>query len=492
MRRPVLGIAAQVLLLICSVCTDDEIPIADHHDMLQREVMQFPVMGQHLEDDYDDIFQREVLPEFPMQQREVELPSISEDSVISPRGRRPVSACGGRQPCPLDELMDSSTNNLKTFPPGRPNGDNIGNICRKNRPKTSYGFHNLPSTGYSYLSRQGDAINALEKGFSACCGKPDKLQCAENLWKETLEDFCNAEFSVKTRHFHCCRKSESQRETCFSDGAPNPEYITSAALQEIRDEDVVAVGGRRSMKVCPPNSPKCQKNMDSRYQLSELAFPPGEPKSGNIQNICKLRKYRPLYSDNMLPDSGYNHYVRRAKAIQRMEGEFKKCCKTEDVACAHSGWKKVLGKFCAEEQMIKTKHHECCKKRDQSSVFSCFASEAPFPEYDREVEVLNLGNITEDVLQKLCAESKLLSKQKQLPLLVSSLREMCCSLPVEEQLLCASEQKGKFMKILCGAKKDLWKDTQDCCSKDEPEQEQCFTYYLQSVSVAVAHRTRGE
>ncbi|CAJ0927062.1 unnamed protein product [Ranitomeya imitator] len=278
---------------------DEEIPIADHHDMLQREVMQFPVMGQHLgtsledtgtigadtflnrnkkgsrhaeenllllvcedlagwlhesqegfqkaapmvpvspkmggnhlscldlrfkvlysnqvftinecpqADDYDDIFQKEVPPEFPMQQREadhrfflqrivepqiplgqreVELPSIPEESVLSPRGRRPVSACGGRQPCPLDELMDSSTNNLKTFPPGRPNVDNIGNICRKNRPKTSYGFHNLPSTGYSYLSRQGDAINALEKGFSACCGKPDKLQCAENLVHISLMD----------------------------------------------------------------------------------------------------------------------------------------------------------------------------------------------------------------------------------------------------------------------------------------------------------------
>ncbi|XP_077143251.1 extracellular matrix protein 1-like [Ranitomeya variabilis] len=100
--------------------------------------------------------------------------------------------------------------------------------------------------------------------------------------------------------------------------------------------------------------------------------------------------------------------------------------------------------------MIKIKHHECCKKRDQSNVFSCFASEAPFPEYDTEVEVLNLGNITEDVLQKLCAESKLLTKQKQLPLLVSSLTDMCCSLPVEEQLLCAAEQviliKGKLLK----------------------------------------------
>ncbi|KAM4014417.1 extracellular matrix protein 1 [Anomaloglossus baeobatrachus] len=515
MRRPVLGVAAPLLLLICSVRTDDEIPIADDHDMIQRQVPRHQML-QRIVDDYDDVFQTEVLPEFPVQQREIdhrdifqriveprfeveqreiELPfGIAGEPMLSPRGRKPVSACDGSPPCPLDEMMDSSTKNLYTFPPGRPNGDNIENICRKNRPKTSYGFHNLPSTGYSYLSRQGNAINELEKGFSACCEneKLAKLWCAVDLWKKTLEDFCETEFSVKTRHFHCCMKTGSQRETCFSDEAPNPDYVTSAALQQIRDEHVAPVMGRRQMKGCPPNNPKCQENANSKFQLSDLSFPPGEPKSGNIQNICKLRKYRPLYTDEMLPDNGYGHYARRAKAIQRMEGEFKRCCKTEDVACAHSGWKKILGKFCSKEHLVKTKHHECCRKRDQSSVFSCFASEAPFPEYDREVEVLDLGNVTEDGLQKLCSESKLLTKQKQLPLLVSSLREMCCSLPQEEQLLCAAEQRGKFMKTLCGAKKSSWKDTQDCCSRDEPEREQCFTYYLQSVSMAVAHRTRRD
>ncbi|XP_075700838.1 extracellular matrix protein 1 [Rhinoderma darwinii] len=472
MRRPTLRIAAQLLLIICSVCTDEEIPIADDFDM----------------------FQREIFPTFPLEQGQVQLPFLIQgEPVLSPRGRRPISPCGGRQPCPLDGLTDSFGNHLNTFPPGQPNHDNIGNICKKNRPKTSYGRHNLPQTGFSHLSRQGNAVNELEEGFTTCCRKPAKLRCAVEVWKKTLDDFCEAEFSVKTRHHHCCKKSGSQRETCFSNDAPNPSYTSTAALQEISREDTAAaVGSPRNMKICPPNSPNCQEQPHSRYTLSDLAFPPGEPKSSNIQNICKLRKYRPLYTDKLLPDSGYGHYVRRAKAIQRMEGEFKKCCKTDDVACAHSGWEKVLGKFCAKEQIVKTKLYECCKKRDQTSMFSCFASEAPFPEYDREVEILNLGNVTQDGLQKLCGESKLLTKQKQMSLLVSGLKDMCCTLPEDEKLPCAAEQREKFMKTLCGAKKDSWKDTQDCCGKEEREREQCFASYLQSVSMAVSQRTKGE
>ncbi|KAG8538142.1 hypothetical protein GDO81_023236, partial [Engystomops pustulosus] len=259
-------------------------------------------------------------------------------------------------------------------------------------------------------------------------------------WKTTLEDFCLNEFSVKTRHFHCCKKSGSQRESCFNDDAPNPNYVMSAALQEVSSEVRAVVGSPRGLKPCPHNSPTCQEMTDSRYKLSDLAFPPGEPKSSNIQNICKLRKYRPLYTDNHMPDSGHSHYVRRVKTIQRMEGEFKKCCKTEDVACAHSGWKKVLGKFCAKEQIVKTKHHECCKKKDQSSMYSCFASEAPYPEYDREVVVLDLGNITEDGLHKICGDSKLLTKQKQMPFLVSGLKTSCCPLPLDKKMGCTAEQ----------------------------------------------------
>lgn len=470
MRRPALEIAAPLLLLICSVYTDDEILISDDHDM----------------------FQREIVPEFPVQQRQVQLPFLIQgEPILSPRGRRPTSPCGGRQPCSLDGLTDSFGSNLNTFPPGRPNRENIGNICKKDRARTSYGRHNLPQTGFGHLTRQGNAINELEEGFTACCEKTEKLRCAVEGWKNTLDNFCTEEFSVKARHYHCCKESGSQRETCFSNNAPNPSYIMSAALQVI-SEDSAAVGSPRNIEVCPPNAPKCQENTDSRYKMSDLAFPPGEPKSSNIQNICKLRKYRPLYTDNLLPHSGFGHYRRRAEAIQRMEGEFKKCCKTDDVACAHSAWKKVLGKFCYKEAMLKTKHHDCCKKRDETSSFICFASEAPFPEYDREVEVLNLGNVTEDSLQKLCGEFKLLTKQKQMPLLVSGLKGMCCSLPQDRKMACAAEQKEKFIKALCGAKKDSWKDTQDCCGKDEQEREQCFTYYLQSVSMAVSQRTKGE
>ncbi|XP_066465337.1 extracellular matrix protein 1 [Eleutherodactylus coqui] len=470
MRRPALEAAVQ-LLLVCSVFTDDQIPIADDHHMEQREFV----------------------PQMLVEQRPAQLPFFIEgQKALSPRGRRPISPCGGRQPCALDGLTDALGSNLNTFPPGRPTQDNIGNICSKSRTRSSYGPHNLPQTGFSHLSRQGKAMNALEENFAPCCLKSDKsdqLQCAVEAWKKTLDDFCEEEFSVKTRAHHCCKKSGSERETCFSDDAANPDYITSAGLQ-LSSEDAGAKG--RSLRGCPPKSPKCQDNSDSKYKLSELAFPPGEPKSSNIQNICKLRKYRPTYTENLLPNTGHGHYLRRAKAIQRMEGEFKKCCKTEDVACAHSGWQKVLGKFCAKEQIVKTKHHDCCKKWDQATMLSCFAREAPFPEYDREVEVLNLGNLTEDGLQKLCGESKLLTKQKQMPLLVSGMKESCCTLPEDRKLLCAAEQREKFIAALCGPEKNAWKDTQDCCSKEEPEREQCFSHYLQSVSLAVSQRAKGE
>ncbi|CAI9609789.1 unnamed protein product [Staurois parvus] len=382
----------------------------------------------------------------------------------------------------------TSDHSLKDFPPGKPSRANIGNICRKTRPIVSYGAKNLPQTGFSHLSRQGDAINSLEEGYSRCCKQSEKLRCALEAWENALENFCKVEFSIKTSHYHCCKKDGAERKTCFSDEAPNPNYISSAPLPEIGSADIPSVPMPRSLKPCSPHSSTCQNNPESKYRLSDLAFPPGEPKSSNIQNICKLRKYRPLYSDNDLPTSGFGHFVRRAKTIYRVENSFRKCCKTEDVACAHSGWQKALSKFCDKELEVKTKHYECCKKNDQASMIRCFATEAPFPEYDKEVETLNLSNITESILEKICSECKLLTKQKQLPLLVSDIKESCCVLPQEKRLTCAQEQKEIFMKTLCGPKMNSWKDTQNCCRKDELEKEGCFNVYLQNVTVAISHR----
>ncbi|XP_040189595.1 extracellular matrix protein 1-like [Rana temporaria] len=423
------------------------------------------------------MYQREIELSFPIEQREVELPLlIRGEPVLSPRGRRPGP---------------SINNNLKDFPPGKPSRANIGNICRKTRPIISYGAENLPRSGFSHLSRQGHAINNVEEEYARCCRQSEKLTCALKAWENALDDFCTDEFSVKTRHFHCCKKTGVERETCFTDEAPNPNYSSSAPSLEIGSADLQSVPMPRSLRPCSPSSPTCLNNPESKFRISDLAFPPGEPKASNIQNLCKLRKYRPLYSDTEMPKSGFGHYVRRAKAINNMENALRKCCKSEDVTCAHTGWQQTLSKFCEKELEVKTKHHDCCKKNDQESMFRCFASEAPFPEYDKEVESLNLSNITDGILEKICSECKLLTKQKQLPLLVSGLKDSCCILPQDKRLTCAQEQKETFIKTLCGPKMDSWKDNRNCCGKDELERGECFNVYLQNVTMAISHRIQS-
>uniref|UniRef100_A0A8C5QUD3 Uncharacterized protein n=1 Tax=Leptobrachium leishanense TaxID=445787 RepID=A0A8C5QUD3_9ANUR len=319
----------------------------------------------------------------------VEVPLLIHGApVLSPRGRRPASHTSG---------TGNVDNNLADFPPGRPSHSNIDNICGKNRPKSKYGRLALPQTGFSHLRRQGNAVNNLEDGYAECCQKKDRLRC----WKIGLEDFCSEEFSVKTRHYHCCRKDEPERESCFSSSAPNPSYSFPVPLQEIGSADLPPRG--RSLNSCPPSSPKCQRHGNA--ELPNLSFPPGEPKSSNIQNICKLRKFRPVYPKNLLPQSGLGHYVRQAKAINHVENEFKKCCKEENMACAHTAVSGRLG-----DRSIKTRPHECCKKKERPSMYSCFSLEAPYPEYDREVESIDLSNVTQDDLQKLCRDHKLLTK----------------------------------------------------------------------------------
>ncbi|XP_053561434.1 extracellular matrix protein 1 [Bombina bombina] len=457
--------------------------------LLQLLTLQIPLLlclahtYQQLPAEYD-MYQREVIPEFPIiVQSEVRPPFlIQEESVLSPRGRRPSKG-----------LTTSTGNNLQDFPPGYPSPSNIGNICSKKRPKINYGPHNLPQTGFSHLSRQGGAINSMEEGYAECCRQSGRLHCLKNVWKTVLQDFCDEEFSVKTRHYHCCTKKGSERETCFSKDASNPSYSIPpkpADLHEIGSADAPSVGSPRSVRPCSPSSPKCHK--DSKFKHPDLSFPPGEPKSSNIQNICKLRKLRPFYAQSQLPQSGFGHYVRQAKTINRLEKEYKKCCKDDNVPCAHTAWEKVLAQFCGHEKVVKSKHYECCKKRDRVGMYHCFASNAPYPEYDREVDTMDLSNITEETLSTLCGDSKLLTKQKQVPLLVSGLRESCCMLPSDTVQSCAEEQKEKYIEALCSSKKDVWKDSHDCCIKENPEKEECFNSYLQNVMVAVNQRKPSE
>lgn len=55
-------------------------------------------------------------------------------------------------------------------------------ICLPNRQHVVYGPWNLPQTGFSHLSRQGEALNLLETGYSRCCRCHNyihRLDCAK-------------------------------------------------------------------------------------------------------------------------------------------------------------------------------------------------------------------------------------------------------------------------------------------------------------------------
>lgn len=71
---------------------------------------------------------------------------------------------------------------LDGFPPGRPSQDNLNQICLPERQHVVYGPWNLPQTGYSHLSRQGESLNLLETGYSRCCrcrNPTNRLDCAK-------------------------------------------------------------------------------------------------------------------------------------------------------------------------------------------------------------------------------------------------------------------------------------------------------------------------
>ncbi|XP_054854629.1 extracellular matrix protein 1 [Eublepharis macularius] len=460
--------------------TDDRAelpPPASADDLLQKEIdlKEFP---------FQSLLQEEVDPDWnPLDQHEVlDLPLLihgepqTSSSALTPRGRRPSGAgcirgqgCGGRPRFP---------SNLAEFPPGRPSLSNIDSICTEGRRKASYGPWNLPSTGFSHLSRQGEALNSLEAGLSQCCQLPEdrKLSCSQTSWSHVLEQFCTTEFSVKTRPYHCCKLEGASKDRCFANRAPFPNYNYA--------------GDEAQPSTCAHGDPSRCKSEDlvSTRKLPAISFPPGKPNDANIKNICKLRKFRPVYLASTLPKSGFGWFVRQARAINRLETEFKKCCRKEDVSCAHSGWEKVLTQFCKQEHALKTKPHLCCKEEEGESRSDCFANQAPFPAYDREIQVVSLAEVTPSLLDLLCGQVALLSKQKHVPALIQNITEPCCKLQGDERTQCAQQEKSQFITTLCNAPKASWKDTKKCCSQTkDAARSTCFdSSYLNSVTLASA------
>lgn len=446
--------------------------------------------------------QQEEVPELPYDilQKEVELPPLLQmgEPVFSPRGRRPTPKCEDQDSCPTADISPPMRGNLPDFPPGKPSRDNIENICLETRVRPNYGPHNLPQTGYGHLSRQGDAITNIEEGFSQCCYQKDRLSCAQKVWKNGLDQFCEDEFSVKTRPHHCCKRRGSEREACFAKEAPASGYesMIDGATEPLQVEsaDIPGLANPRSLSPCSEDqaSPsggcrKAKPGSSRRVKVPKLSFPPGEPTDSCIQNICRLRKFRPQYTTKDYPQTGYGWLQRQIKAINRMENEFKNCCKNENITCAHAMWEDVLLDFCQQELRVKTRHYECCEEVEPSAQLACFASRAPHPGYDKELETIDLGFINATALAMICGSAKLQTKQKQIPLLVKSLTDDCCQQTMEEGLQCADQKRASFIEMLCSTKKDTWKDTEKCCNKSESERVKCFHLnYLQNIVVATS------
>ncbi|KAL1772251.1 extracellular matrix protein 1 isoform X1 [Sigmodon hispidus] len=346
---------------------------------------------------------------------------------------------------------------LDGFPPGRPSPDNLNQICLPERQHVVYGPWNLPQTGYSHLSRQGEALNLLETGYSRCCrcrSHTNRLDCAKLVWEDTMTRFCEAEFSVKTRPHRCCKQHGEERFSCFHKEAPRPHY---------------------PLQPCPVH----QTGMSSGPQLP---FPPGLPTADNVKNICLLRRFRSVPRNLPATDA----IQRQLWALTRLETEFQRCCRGgHNHTCAWKAWEDTLDEYCDRELAIKTHPHSCCHYPPSPARDECFAQRAPYPNYDRDILTLDLSRVTPNLMGHLCGNGRVLSKHKQIPGLIQNMTGRCCDLPFPEQACCGEEEKLAFIDELCGPRRNSWKDSAFCCNLSPgDEQANCFNAnYLRNVAL---------
>lgn len=346
---------------------------------------------------------------------------------------------------------------LDGFPPGRPSPANLDQICLPSRQHVVYGPWNLPQSGHSHLSRQGETLNLLETGYSRCCrchSYTHRLECAQLVWKNAMTQFCEAEFSIKTRAHWCCKEQGEARFSCFQEEAPQPHY---------------------KLRACP----RQQSLLSSG---PELPFPPGVPTLHNIKNICHLRRFRAVPRNLPATDP----IRRQLQALTRLEAEFQRCCRQGDNhTCTWKAWEDTLDEYCDKEQAIKTHPYSCCHYPPSPARDECFAQQAPYPNYDRDILTLDLARITPNLMNHLCGNRIVISKHKQIPGLIRNMTAYCCDLPFPEQACCAQEQKSAFISDLCGLQSNCWRDSAFCCQLSPgDEQTNCFNiHYLRNVAL---------
>ncbi|XP_019288311.1 extracellular matrix protein 1 isoform X1 [Panthera pardus] len=401
--------------------------------------------------------QKEIDPPFPHQE-EMTFPSnqreekpFMEHSPPEPESWNPALHCQqGLSPGGWGHRLDG-------FPPGRPSPDNLDQICLPTRQHVMYGPWNLPHSGYSHLTRQGETLNLVETGYSRCCrchSHAHRLDCAKLVWENAMIRFCEAEFSVKTRPHWCCNRQGEARFSCFQEEAPRPHY---------------------QLRACPSHQPGISSG-------PEMPFPPGVPTLDNIKNICHLRRFRSVPRNLPATDP----IQRQLQALIRLEGEFQRCCRQgNNHTCMWKAWEDALDGYCYREQSVKTHHHSCCHYPPSPARDECFARQAPYPNYDRDILTLDLSRVTPNLMGHLCGNGRVLTKHKQIPGLIWNMTAHCCDLPFPEQACCAEEEKSAFIEDLCGPRRNFWRDSAFCCNLSPgDDQTNCFnTYYLRNVAL---------
>uniref|UniRef100_A0A452T9Z3 Extracellular matrix protein 1 n=1 Tax=Ursus maritimus TaxID=29073 RepID=A0A452T9Z3_URSMA len=177
-------------------------------------------------------------PQVPVEQKEIDPPSLHQEEMTFPSKQREEKPAMDRSPpepeswnpalhCQQGRSRGGWGHRLDGFPPGRPSPDNLDQICLPNRQHVVYGPWNLPQSGFSHLTRQGETLNLLETGYSRCCrchSRTNRLDCTKLVWEDAMTRFCEAEFSVKTRPHRCCKQQGEARFSCFQEEAPQPHY----------------------------------------------------------------------------------------------------------------------------------------------------------------------------------------------------------------------------------------------------------------------------
>lgn len=218
-------------------------------------------------------------------------------------------------------------------------------------------------------------------------------------------------------------------------------------------------------------------------------FPPGQPSPDNLDQICLPTRQHVVYGPWNLPQSGHSHLSRQGETLNLLETGYSRCCRchsyTHRLECAQLVWEDTLDGYCERELAIKTHHHLCCHYPPSPARDECFASQAPYPNYDRDILTVDLGRITPNLMSHLCGNLIVLTKHKQIPGLIRNVTARCCDLPFPEQACCAQEEKSAFISDLCGPQSNCWRDSAFCCKLSPgDEQTNCFnTNYLRNVAL---------